>query len=385
IGALWLWRGKYPPGAYFAIATGAIGSMLTLSTSILTLLPAGALLAAGLIRRKRYCDLAAGIAPGLFALFWYSLNFAQFRAGQTWGASFGSAADYFQWVVSVLNELGVYPLAFLFAIAAGYLCCRRYVLALWLTGIFPLLAAPLTRGGPPRAYFALIAIWAVLAGTAAAMPELARRRLFPVLFALLPLWSYFDNLPYWRSTDYYAFFDAVKAEPPQRLVVLPATESNPFAWNNRPEAYKEFITRLLIQAPERELVMLQSPGGLNGTDGNGAEVMLKLPVTGDHVRVGNAIGELYHLQEIRTAPKPGETVVAVIRPVPEAAMAAIARQLKAYPWIKLNFFLTADFSPKGVPLHYALLATRVNDPSLLDWEKLLADTRGAVSFYRVKP
>ncbi len=385
IGALWLWRGKHRTGAYFAIATGAIGSMLTLSTSILTLLPAGAVLAAALIRRKRYRDLAAGIAPGLFALLWYSLNVNAFRAGQVWGIEFSSAADYWSWLLAVLNRLGVYPLALLAVLVAGYWCCRSFVFALGITGLFPLLAAPLTRGGPPRAYFALIAIWAVLAGTAAAMPELARRRFFAILLALLLCGSYGINLQSWRPTDYYAFFDAVKAEPPQRLVVLPATESNPFGWNNRPEAYKEFINRLLIQAPERELVMLQSPGGLNGTDGNGAEVVLKFSLVGDYVRVGHASGELYRLREIRTAPKAGDTVIAVIRPVPEAAMAAISRQLKVYPWIKLNFFLTVDFSPKGVPLHYALLAVKIDDPSLLDWEKLLADTRGAVSFYRVKP
>jgi hypothetical protein len=384
IGALWLWRGKQRIGAYFAIATGAIGSMLTLSTSILTLLPAGAVLAVALIRRKRYRDLVAGIAPGLFALLWYSLNFKAFRAGQVWGVEFSSAADYFRWLLSVANQLGVYPLAFLAVLIAGYWCCRRYVFALGISSLFPLLAALLTRGGPPRAYFVLIAIWALLAGAAAAMPRLAKRRFFTVLFALLLSLSYSVNLQNWRSTDYYALFDAVKAEPPQRLVVLPATESKPFAWNNRPDAYKEFINRLLIQAPERELMMLQSPGGLNGTDRNGAEVVLKLPLVGDYVRVGNAVGELYRLREIRTVPKAGDTVIAVIRPVPEAAMAAITRQFKVYPWIKLNFFLTVSFSPKGVPPHhYALLAVRVDDPSLLGWEKLLADTRGAVSFYRV--
>lgn len=385
IGALWLWRGQYRLAAYFAIAIGAIGSMLTLSTSILTLLPAGALLAAALIRRGRYRDLAAGVVPGLFTLFWYWLNFDQFRAGQAWGIPFHSAADYFQWFNAVLNQLGVYPLAFVFAIIAGSFCWRRYVFALWLTGVFPLLAAPLTRGGPPRAYFALIAIWAVLAGSVAAMPALARRRFFLILFALLPLWSYFDNLPNWRPTDYYALFDTARRLPPQQLVVYSATASNPLAWNNRPEAYKDFINRLLCRDRERELLMVDGSGGLNGVDSNGAEKTLSFPVPGKPYRLNDLSGELYCLEELRTAPAAGEIVVAVIRPIPDAAMVAVMEYLKVYGWLKLNCFLTCEFTPKGTLLRYALLAVRVDNPKLLNWEKLLAETRGALSFYRVKP
>ncbi len=385
IGALWLWRGKHRTGAYFAIATGAIGSMLTLSTSILTLLPAGAVLAAALIRQKRYRDLAAGITPGLFALLWYSLNFEQFRAGQAWGMPFSSTAAYLNWLTVVLNQLGVYPLAFLFALAAGYWCCRWYALALFVTGVFPLLAAPLTYGGPPRAYLATIATWAVLAGTAPTLPELSKRRFFAVLFAAMLLWSYWDNLPNWRTTDYYALFEAARSEPPQRLVVHVATDANPFGWNNRPDAGKDFVDRLLYRGPERELLMLKSAGGLNGTDRNGAEVALKLPFAGKPQKLDGLPGELFRLEEIRTAPAAGEAVIALIRPVPEAAMAAIARPLRVFPWIKLNALLLYDYRPNGTPLDYALLATRVNDPGLLDWEKLLADTRGAVSFYRVRP
>ncbi len=384
IGAALLWRGQKKIIANLAISLGAIGSILTLPTSILSLFPAALWTALSLVRQKRFRELAAFAVPGIFAACWYGFNFAQFRAGQHWGVEFSSAGGYFGWLGNTLSLLGVYPLALVFVVIAAWRV-NRISLYLLLTGLLPLLAAPVTRGGPTRAYFAAIAIWALLAGGALAAPELAKKRIFNVLFALFLLWGCVQGVKEWRGTDYHALFEAARGEPQQRFVVYPATESNPMAWNNRPDIYKDFIARLLCRDGERELLMLRGSGALNGVDGNGAEKLIKLSAPGKPYRLEGAPGELYRLQELRTAPAAGDTVVAVIRPIPEAAMAAVAEYLKVYDWLKLNFFLIVEFKPQQTPLHYSLLATRVDNPARLDWEKLLRETRGAVSFYLVRP
>ena len=154
-----------------AVMTG-IAAMLTLPTSILYLAPLAVYdLVNRWMRWRRARTMGDGkswaandgkaltahavLAAFVIAWLWYGME--QFAAGQAvFGAPIGSVSEWLSFSGDIWVQLFGWPVIVL--IACGLLAANRRVLTVCLLGVlcFPLLAAPLTRGGPSRVYVPMI-------------------------------------------------------------------------------------------------------------------------------------------------------------------------------------------------------------------------------------
>ena len=378
---------RYLPEA--AVFAGGLCAVLTLPTSVMYLV--AITLTAGLIYRKRPpASLLAVLGAGaLLALLFCLFNYQQLNAARKWGTPFSTWSAYFLFVLGTLDLLftpGVIPL--LIALSCFL---RRRDLPVWLVIALPLGAAVFTNAGPVRAYLPFCAAAAVAAGDCAAevqsrLKNRTSRIAVALLFAGVSAGLLFVQLPRWRTADWRTVYEKASKEPFSVLVVHRATSGYPLGWNNRPAIYTDFVNRLLDRSRERELVMFDGPGRINGNDGSDAEAVLTVPCEGRRDVLGGLACRRYRLREVSSA-RPGEAVLVALRPVPAetagAMLAALGKgglvRLKLNPWLCYRID-----RPEG-SYRYALLAGIVPENAPFDIAGFISSAGGAVSVYKFEP
>ena len=383
---------RHPVPGVIGILLGSIGSMLTLPTSAFYL---GAIGCVSVYRCrehwKRYLPgLAALAAGGIFSLAWVWMNLENYAANQEWGIAIGSLAEFFTFFTGQMLA-GIPFYLFVLLPAAFLLGFHRSWPVLWVWGCLTA-AALLFNGGPERTYLPLVAATALAA--AYGCTQLERR--FPklrrvIFFVVAAAGLYWIAAAYQKPyPDWYALHEEIRELPAELTILLPANDLLPLAWNNCPDAYHEQRRRLL-QRPTgraRELLILNRSNlqALNGAVANGAEQEISIDVPGVPVRLNALNGYLYGLEELRSAPASGDTVIAFIRPLPEEeAIPLFNMFLKLKNSLALNLWLCPPVSVENNRYRYYLLGARIEDPGELDWEYFLNKIPGATAVFRIVP
>jgi hypothetical protein len=378
---------------------GGVGAILTLPTSILYLAPA-ALAAVWPARRFRRPDfrrcrptIIVFLLGGIFTLFWYGVNFRQFRAAQGWGLRLEGIGAYADWLVHLFGLLSIWPVMLAAAVGAALVRRSRKLL---LVAAFPVLGAWFTHAGPPRAYLVLIAVIALLAaaGIDRLLRQLVRRGVSPglqyALIALLVLGViagfYRQKLDY-PPTDWYAMHRDATEFPREALLVFPANNSYPLAWNNAPAAAQDFFWRLTCPDESPRFMLLTGNGTLNGADFRGGEQQIPVGFPGEAVRNGMISGFLYRMRPLAGAPEPGAIVLAAIGPAPLETAQAVMLGLAAKNenWLRLNFWLCIVITRDGEKFRYYLLGAKANSDVAADVARVRTDYPDTVQFYTLAP
>lgn len=383
---------RFPWPGCAGIFLGAAGAMLTLPTSAFYLGAAGTA-AAFRCRKTWRKHLPAAIAlaaAGAFALAWVLVNFKQFQANRSWGIPIGSFAAFGTFLYDTVNET-LPAIVLLAAVPALLLRFHRSLPVLWIW-LWLIAGAVLFNGGPARTYLPLAAATALLSGGGVALLHHrfpAYGKIVAAVFIVLPLAALAAayRTPY---PDWYAIHRTTQQLPPEVLVLFPATDSNPLAWNNAPDAYREQLRRLAPLPPghgKRSLLVVSRDGSLTGSTMNGAEREVPVAAEGVPVEFDAMRGTLYELEELDGPPAAGDTVVAFIRPLPEKE--AIQRMLTLFSHQKnflfFNIWLCPPVTEGGATYRYYLAGGNVARPEETDWERFLRERPGATALYRVIP
>ena len=383
---------RFPRSGCAAIFLGATGAMLTLPTSAFYLGAAGTA-AAFRCRKTWRKHLPAAIslaAAGAFALAWVLFNFRQFQANRSWGIPIDSFPAFGSYLYDTVSG-NIPAVVLLAAVPALLFQFRRGLPVLWIW-LWLLVAAVLFNGGPPRTALPLAAATTLLAGAGVAL--LRRRvpaygKVIGAAFGILTLAAlaaaYREPYP-----DWYGIHRTVRQLPPEVLVLFPANDSWPLAWNNAPESYREQLRRIAPLPPghtKRSLLIVSRDGSLTGCAPNGAELRVPIAAEGIPVEFDAMRGMLYGLEELDGAPAAGDTVVAFIRPLPEAEAKALLQELFARrkDFLSFNVWLCTSVTEGGTTYRYYLAGGHIAHPGETDWERFLREKPGATALYRIVP
>ncbi len=374
---------KYLPET--AVLLGGAGAVLTLPTSVMYL--AAVTLAAFLMRPGKpgkvlTVVLAAGAA---FTLYFCISNFQQLNQARSWGTPITGVAVYGSFLRSTLCSLltvaGVLTAVFAFVWSP----VRR--LPLLLIFLLPLAAAVVSNGGPPRTYIPFCAALAVASGCGVAELDKFCKKEYRIPAALLLLLliccEFVFALPEWKTPDSREVFQASSKEPFSVLVVHRATSCYPLAWNNRPDIYTDFINRLLDQSAERELVMFDEPGRINGTDTNGSEKFFHIGIKGREDKISGVPCRRYLIEKATDVPESGSVALIIIRPVPEQIFFSYYKLLRQsnISMINLNAWLYVPVNRPECVYRYGMFAVKAGENCNLDWQAFL-NNNGMISVYR---
>lgn len=266
-----------PKRAAILTAIGGIGTILSVPTGVLLLLPAGIgfLIFSG---KKERCDHRMWIAAGVIALFggiFYITNYSALRAGQVWGMNIDNAGDFFRFLGITLTSLIVVPS--LFAVfPALYNFPQRFLGVALLC--LPLLLAPLSNGGPARTYLYLPVAVAVAGGIG--LGELTarckeRQWLFSGCVAvLLAVPGIFLQTGEWRVLDYTEIFEKHRQSLPAEILPVYRASSGYPITNALPEALEEYNSQLLSAGFRKIAFFEAGQGQFNGLDENFSEAVI---------------------------------------------------------------------------------------------------------------
>ena len=282
-----------------AVMTG-VAAVLTLTTSILYLAP---LAAYDLVSRRVRWRLAqtgggkswvasdgkaltahAVLAAFVIAWLWYGME--QFATGQAvFGIPIGSVSEWLSFSGDVLVQLFGWPVVVL--IACGIMAANRRVLAACLLGVLciPLLAAPLTHGGPPRVYMPMIpfGMLAAAIGIVRLLDFLsgrltaALRVAIVVAVALAPLVLLPRALARWTPIDWREVVPVLQQRlPSDAYINYPATAGYVIDYYFAPRIRREISQRVPCGA-SFTLVQVNGGSGISAVD-PGSFSSLAVPV-----------------------------------------------------------------------------------------------------------
>lgn len=383
---------RFPAPGCAGIVLGAAGAMLTLPTSAVYLGAAGTA-AAFRCRKSWRKHLPAAIslaAAGAFALAWVLVNFKSLQANRGWGIPIDSFAAFGAFLSNTVNET-LPAIVLLAAVPALLFRFRRSLPVLWIW-LWVMAAAVVFNAGPPRTGLPLAAATVLLSGAGVAL----LRRRFPVYGKIILLFFTVLTLAALVSAyrqphpDWYAIHRTMRQLPPEVLVLFPANDSNPLAWNNAPEAYREQLRRIAPLPPghpKRSLLVVSRDGALTGCAPNGAERPVPVAAEGVAVEFDAMRGMLYGLEELDGPPEPGDTVVGFIRPLPEAEAKKLLHELTAAlrnDFFSFNVWLCTSVTEGGTTYRYYLAGGRADRSDSRDhWERFLREKPGATALYRI--
>ena len=377
---------RYWPEA--AVAAGGIGAMLTLSSSALFLL---LLAAAGWAIRRRPPErtmaftLAAGIAAGAVYVWW----FRDALAGTArWGTPLPDAAAWLTFFGERLGDFLTPALAVL--VLAGAATAFRVTGPLLGAAVLSLVSAFWTCGGGARVYLPLAGIFAAVAGIGAdrllrrldSRPQLRGTAMLLIIAAAGS--GYFIQLKSWRLPEWSTVFDAAAVNPPEVLIVYPATAGFPLAWNTGSQATVDHAVRLNAVKSDA-LLVFDTPGRINGMDFSGNETAFQVAAAGRPVTAGAATGRLYRLTPLTAAPAPDDGVVAVVPPVvSREQLNALENMLRntGMDWLRLNPWLRPEFRTVAGIRCGSFWGGRVPDSGAAGLTELMVG-RLPVKFYRI--
>ena len=116
----------------------------------------------------------------------------------------------------------------------------------------------MTQGGPPRAHLFLIPAAAVIL-TEAGIRFCGRSKLRFGICAAILLLSQFSSWGQreWARPDFFAIAHELGELPEEVLWVVPANDTYPLSWNNRPHVMQDFLARLVVTPySERSLLLV---------------------------------------------------------------------------------------------------------------------------------
>ncbi|MDR0932111.1 MAG: hypothetical protein LBM70_03715 [Victivallales bacterium] len=374
------------------ILLGGVGAMLSLPTSAIYLGGIGSF-ALFCCRKEWKRHLLGGIMlviTGILALVWVAINFNAYQANRVWGFPIDSLPRLGEFLVTLLKAT-VSPEIAALSIISIVLVPKRGAAILWIFSL-AVVTAIAFNAGPERTYLPLAGAFALLAGGGAAelCRKLPRYKRFMSIFLIG--WSLIEAFGAYSQPflDWNRIHRLVRDLPPEMLVVVGANDSYPIAYNNAPEAYRDQLRRLAPLPKERQRLLLtldrKNHNTLNGCNIQGNETELVLNISGRPIDFDVLHGNLYGLEELHQAPNPGDTVIAFIRPFPEAE----AKNLQAMfamldGFLTLNVWLCPSVTENGVKYRYYLLSAKVEQPEKMDWKGFLNKKPGATALFKVIP
>lgn len=270
----------------YTIATivgGGILSCLSVPSGIMFLgtIGAGYLLFAP--AKRRFCReiLISGGILFILALGYYLPLYSKLRAGQSWGISIESAAQWFSFAAkTLLAQLP--PVTALLAISGifFYPLLRK----LFLVTLLPLVLAIITKGGPERVYLILTPVYIIVAGMgfAALLKRFnAKAKWFWRIFAAGCALNFFLVPEVWKiPTPTADLIKAMQNTPEDTLLIMPATSGFPILANSR-NLNERLEER--IHNPLSYLLMINTPQGkINGANEQGGEAMLTVDLPAEY-------------------------------------------------------------------------------------------------------
>ncbi len=387
--ALFLTR-RCPVLGAIGIVLGATGAMLTLPTSAFYLAAIGGV-AAWRCRKtwkvNRPGMISLAIAGGI-SLFWVLINFNALQANRGWGIPLDSFSVTFEF----LKELAWQnALPLLFAIPALLFCFRRSTPILWIW-LCLAAAAIAFNAGQVRTYLPLAAATILLSGMGAAWltRHFSRRRnvviWLSVLVSLAGLSAAYQK-PY---PNWYSIHQMIQELPQEILVIAPANDSYPLAWNSAPDSYQEQLRRIVLfppEAPPRKLLVISRNGQLSGCTLNGAESPVPVTIPGVPIPFETMQGMLYGLEELNSSPQADELVIAIVRPLPEAETRALLFKLlfTQKDFLTFNIRFSVPITKDDITYRYYIAGGYVTHPENTDWIGFLQKKPGSTTLYRVVP
>jgi len=385
---------RFPLPGCAGILLGATGAMLTLPTSAFYLGAAGTA-AAFRCRKtwKKHLPAALALAvAGAFALVWVLVNFSAFQANRSWGFPIDSFAAFGSFLYRTVDKT-LPTIILLAAVPALLFFFRRTLPILWIW-LWLVAAAVVFNAGPVRTYLPLAAATVLLSG--AGVAQLRRRfpaygKIILLVFTVLTLAAlvsaYREPHP-----DWYAMQETTQQLPPEILVLFPANDSRPLAWNNAPDSYREQLRRIAPLPPghrKRSLLVVSRDGTLTGYAPNGSESPVAIAAEGVPVKFDAMQGTLYGLEELDGPPAVGDTVVAFIRPLPEAEAQKLLHRLSSAlqkNFLSFNVWLCTSVTEGGTVYRYYVAGGCIDKTDNRDdWEGFLREKPGATALYRIVP
>jgi hypothetical protein len=400
-----------------AVVAG-IAAELTLPTSILYLTPLAAydLVSRWVRRRARTMEggkswaagdgkaLAAYAILAVFVIAWLGYGAEQLAAGRaTFGASIGSLTEWLSFSGDVWAQLFGWPVIVL--IACGVLAAKRRVLAACLLGVlcFPLLAAPLTRGGPPRVYVPMIPFGMLAAASGfVRLLDLLRdrwttraRTAVIVVVALVPLIQLPSALARWTPTDWREVVPVLQQRlPADAYINYPATAGYVIGYYFGPRIRREVSQRVPCGA-RFTLVQVGGDAGISALDPQRFS-SLAIPVTTESSAelrdlVGAPLATYQADEVVSNEPAPGaaETGIcfAAIGPAPLETVREILGALCATDeprrWGVLNGLLSDVLAPPPSPQSTVAVLLAAKDPKLTrsEMQQMSAKHHNNIRFY----
>lgn len=375
------------------IIVSALLAMVTLSTSALYL--------AGIVfilwnyagwQLPRRSTVFSIIVAGVISLVYLVLNYHDLQAAKVWGVAINSASDFCNWLCGVLYMIIPAGTAWLtiFYFALKRRQCVGYLL------LFLLLAgsAIFTNGGPGRVYLPMCALFSVTAGAGAVLlleklVKLQHKQLLALAFILLAAATNFYQMRQWCFTDYYPVLNALDKVPENVLTIFPAGDGYPVLYNSNGKAAEKYYNTLEASSSLTGLLLLNSPGRINGMDEKFNEKNLPLPVQVPTETFANVSSQIYSLQRVQTVPESNAAIILISRSTNEAGFNDLRKFLyksaanSSYILILNNWF--NSYTPPGRAKVYN--AVWYIAPGALEsnaWNELAERFSGSVTLYNLE-
>lgn len=357
-----------------AILAGGIGAIITVSSSVMFLLP----LLFVLWQRNKFAKLSKSMggiltAGAIFTIAYYLGNYEEISAGRIWGIPIKSFGEFINFSGDLLARY--LPFAWMPLIILGMIAPQNRCL-FWLI-LIPLALAPLTNGGPARVYLPFTAVLAVWAGSGGIwLYNRAVKRqgkiMVVAMIIILGFAGFSELYPQWKTVDYpQVYTDASRQFPPSDLLIFPATSTYTIAWNSYPVAGKDFQTRI-NQNQLNNLIMFGGEKTLNGSSRTGNETSISLDFTTSKITGFPLPGWKYRLTPLNRELCANDVVLAL---APDGDPQKISRFFQLIDnndtGMQLNVFLAphVPYTP-GDNRRFGAFAFKVKEPALIELSTL---------------
>ena len=272
--------GKRAGIAVCSMILSAAAAVLTLPTSVLYLAGITMILwnygGWKSIPRKSVLFL---LASALICFVYILLNLSDLMAARKWGEAVNSVPGYFCWLGGVLYS--VLP-GTLLPFAIYYLAkFRQYIAGYALLGGLLFVSAIFTNGGPDRVYLPLSMLFCIISGAGVAaiqekIVSVKYRQLVMLAAMMLTAAAYFYQIKTWRFINYYKIIVRLDELPQNLLVAYPAGDSYSVHLNSKGKAADFYAANFVSNGNWQEIVIVNSPGVINGADRHYNEKTLPL-------------------------------------------------------------------------------------------------------------
>ena len=339
--------------------------------------------------RSTVCSI---IIAGVLSLVYLVLNYHDLQAARVWGTAINSASGYCNWLCGVLYE--IIPAGTVGLTICYFALKRRQCVGYLLLFLLLACSAIFTNGGPGRVYLPMCALLAVTAGAGAGLlleklPKLQHKQLLAFAFILLAAATNFYQMRQWSFTDYYPVLNTLDKVPESVLTVFPAGDGYPVLYNSNGKAAEKYYNTLEARSSLTGLLLLNSPGKINGMDKDFNEKSLPLPIQVPTETFANVSSQIYSLHRLQSVPESNEAIILIYRSKNETGFKELSKLLYksssdcSHILILNNWF--NSYTPPGRAKVYN--GVWYIAPGALEsnaWNELAERFSGSVMLYRVE-